>query len=283
MTVVPAGVRGPARRPVRRRPHRGCPARTSSGSSRTAGSPSTARREGEHHPVRRARPASSRSRSPSPLLLEPEDIPLDVVYEDDDILIVDKPSGLVVHPAPGHADGTLVNALLARGDDGTAGSPASQRPGIVHRLDRDTCGAAHGREGRPRAGEPHGPAQGAPGEEDVPRARRRVRSRRRSAGSRRPSGATRGTAMRQAVRPDGRPSTTGYRVRERFAGLDARSRSTSSPAGPTRSASTSRRSATRWRATSSTARAPPARARTGWAGSSCTPGGWSCSRPRTGT
>ena len=68
----------------------------------------------------------------------PADIPLVVVYEDDDLVVVDKPAGLVVHPAPGHWEGTLVNALAARGlrlGGGTAG-----RPGIVHRLDKDTSG-----------------------------------------------------------------------------------------------------------------------------------------------
>ena len=74
-----------------------------------------------------------------PLELEAEAIPLTVVYEDADLLIVDKPAGLVVHPAPGHASGTLVNALLAR--DGSFGGIAGvARPGIVHRLDRDTSG-----------------------------------------------------------------------------------------------------------------------------------------------
>ena len=76
---------------------------------------------------------------PEPTHLAPQDIPLAVVYEDADVLVVDKPAGMVVHPAPGHPIGTLVNALLgripelARIDDGL-------RPGIVHRLDRDTSG-----------------------------------------------------------------------------------------------------------------------------------------------
>lgn len=75
-----------------------------------------------------------------PLDLIPEDIPLDVLYEDDQLLIINKPVGLVVHPAPGHADGTLVNALLAHCDN-LAGIGGVQRPGIVHRLDKDTSGA----------------------------------------------------------------------------------------------------------------------------------------------
>ena len=70
--------------------------------------------------------------------LVPQAIPLNVVYEDADVVVVDKPAGMVVHPAPGHLDGTLVNALLARYPDITVGSDL--RPGIVHRLDRDTSG-----------------------------------------------------------------------------------------------------------------------------------------------
>lgn len=75
-----------------------------------------------------------------PLDLQAEDIPLDVLYEDESLLIINKPSGLVVHPAPGHAGGTLVNALLAHCDH-LAGIGGVQRPGIVHRLDKDTSGA----------------------------------------------------------------------------------------------------------------------------------------------
>jgi 23S rRNA pseudouridine1911/1915/1917 synthase len=71
--------------------------------------------------------------------VRPEAIPLAVVYEDDDLLVIDKPAGLVVHPAPGHATGTLVNALLHRVGD-LSGIGGVLRPGIVHRLDRDTSG-----------------------------------------------------------------------------------------------------------------------------------------------
>ena len=69
-----------------------------------------------------------------------QDIPLDVVYEDDDVIVVNKPSGLVVHPAPGHPDGTLVNALLYHCGDSLSGVGGALRPGIVHRIDRDTSG-----------------------------------------------------------------------------------------------------------------------------------------------
>jgi 23S rRNA pseudouridine1911/1915/1917 synthase len=75
-----------------------------------------------------------------PLEIQAEDIPLDILYEDDQLLILNKPAGLVVHPAPGHPDGTLVNALLAHCPN-LPGIGGVQRPGIVHRLDKDTTGA----------------------------------------------------------------------------------------------------------------------------------------------
>ncbi|MGM3305488.1 RluA family pseudouridine synthase [Anabaena sp. WFMT] len=75
-----------------------------------------------------------------PLKLVAEDIPLDILYEDDHLIILNKPAGLVVHPAPGHPDGTLVNALLAHCPN-LPGIGGVQRPGIVHRLDKDTTGA----------------------------------------------------------------------------------------------------------------------------------------------
>ena len=75
-----------------------------------------------------------------PLGLQPEAIPLDILYEDDTIIIINKPAGLVVHPAPGHETGTLVNALLFHCKN-LAGIGGVQRPGIVHRLDKDTTGA----------------------------------------------------------------------------------------------------------------------------------------------
>ena len=71
--------------------------------------------------------------------LKPQDIPLSVIYQDEDLAVVDKPAGLVVHPAPGHPDGTLVNALLALCPD-LQGIGGTVRPGIVHRLDKDTSG-----------------------------------------------------------------------------------------------------------------------------------------------
>ena len=70
----------------------------------------------------------------------PQNIPLDIVYEDDDVIVVNKPKGMVVHPAPGHSDGTLVNALLYHCGDSLSGIGGELRPGIVHRIDRDTTG-----------------------------------------------------------------------------------------------------------------------------------------------
>lgn len=79
---------------------------------------------------------------PEPELPEPEpqDIPLDIVYEDADVVVVNKPRGMVVHPAPGHPDGTLVNALLWHCGASLSGVGGERRPGIVHRIDKDTSG-----------------------------------------------------------------------------------------------------------------------------------------------
>jgi 23S rRNA pseudouridine1911/1915/1917 synthase len=103
---------------------------------------------------------------PEPAKPEPQAIPLSVVYEDDHLIVLDKPKGLTVHPGPGHASGTLVNALIAHCGASLSGIGGVKRPGIVHRLDKDTTGlmvvaktdaahrtlseqfAAHGRDGR---------------------------------------------------------------------------------------------------------------------------------------
>lgn len=77
---------------------------------------------------------------PEPVEAVPQDIPLDVVYEDADVIVVNKPSGMVVHPAPGHPDGTLVNVLLYHCAGTLSGVGGALRPGIVHRIDRDTSG-----------------------------------------------------------------------------------------------------------------------------------------------
>ncbi len=150
-----------------------------------------------------------------PYHLEPDPtIPVDVVYEDDDVLIVNKPSGLVVHPAPGHWRGTLVNALLARGDH-YGGIAGVARPGIVHRLDRDTSGllivarndaAQAGLMAQLKARRVRKTylalVQGS-----VAAAVGRIEAR---------IGRDPKDRKRMAVVPDGRLATTGYRVRERF-------------------------------------------------------------------
>ena len=94
--------------------------------------PSTGMRAGEG--------LSLRVPPPVPARLEPQSIPLAILYEDEAVLVVDKPAGLVVHPAPGHPDNTLVNAVLAHCGDSLTGVGGERRPGIVHRLDKDTSG-----------------------------------------------------------------------------------------------------------------------------------------------
>ncbi len=153
---------------------------------------------------------------PEPAGIEPEAIPLDVVFEDDDVLVIDKPAGLVVHPSPGHWSGTLVNALLAR-DTAFGGIAGVERPGIVHRLDRDTSGllmvakndAAQAslmaqlkarRVKKTYLALVEGGVQAAVGRIEAP------------------IGRDPKNRMRMAVISDGRASVTGYRVRERFAG-----------------------------------------------------------------
>jgi 23S rRNA pseudouridine1911/1915/1917 synthase len=146
------------------------------------------------------------------------EIPVSVVYEDDDILIVDKPSGLVVHPSPGHHADTLVNALLGRASGAEYGGIAGvARPGIVHRLDRDTSGllmvAKHDRAQASLMAQlkarrvkktylalVKGSVSAAAGRIEAPIGRD-------------PKHRT-----KMAVVADGRPSVTGYRVKERFGG-----------------------------------------------------------------
>ena len=214
-----------------------------------------------------------------PYHLEPDpSIELSVVYEDDDLLIVDKPAGLVVHPAPGHWQGTLVNALLG-----------ARRPLRRHRGRRATrhrpsprsrhVRPDHGRAQRRRAGVADGPAQGPPRAQDVSRARpgqrRRGRRADRGADRARPEGPQAdGRRQRRPARRHGLPRPRAVRRAGRS------SSSTSSPVARTRSASTSRRSAIRSRATRSTGPARRAGVRTASSACSCTPGGSSSSRRR---
>ena len=87
-----------------------------------------------------ALPTVSTCRNLSPSRPQPQKIPLDVVYEDNDLIVVNKPKGMVVHPAPGNPDGTLVNALLYHCAGQLSGIGGAIRPGIVHRIDKDTSG-----------------------------------------------------------------------------------------------------------------------------------------------
>ena len=90
-------------------------------------------------PVSPGQEMEARVPAPAPATARPQDIPVDIVYQDAELAVVNKQAGLVVHPAPGHPDGTLVNALLYNVGD-LAGIGGTLRPGIVHRLDRDTSG-----------------------------------------------------------------------------------------------------------------------------------------------
>lgn len=156
---------------------------------------------------------------------KPENIPLDIVYEDDELIVINKPSGLVVHPAAGHPAGTLVNALIAHCGDSLSGIGGVKRPGIVHRLDKDTTGlmvvaktdrahkaladqfADHGRTGPLQRGY-YAFVWGAPdrprGTVDAPI-------------DRHPH-----ARDKMAVRPSGREAITHWQVLERYPGADKR-------------------------------------------------------------
>jgi 23S rRNA pseudouridine1911/1915/1917 synthase len=162
---------------------------------------------------------------PPPLPAEPtgEPIPLKVVYEDQEIIVIDKPRGLVVHPAAGNWTGTLVNALIAHCGESLSGVGGVRRPGIVHRLDKDTTGlmvvaktdrahrslaaqfADHGRTGVLQRGY-YAFVWGAP---DRPKGT-----------IDRPIGRHPHARDKMAVRPDGRSAVTHWEVLERYAGAD---------------------------------------------------------------
>ena len=152
---------------------------------------------------------------PASTALRPEPIPLDVVYEDDALLVVNKAAGLTVHPGPGHPSGTLVNAVLARVGD-LQGVGGELRPGIVHRLDKDTSGllviaksdAAH----RSLASQLKARTMSRTYLALRPRPPARDAGTIRAAVGRHPVHRT-----RQAVTDRGRPAVTHYRVLERFA------------------------------------------------------------------
>jgi len=152
---------------------------------------------------------------------EPQDIPLDILYEDDQLIVINKPVGMVVHPAPGSPDGTLVNALLFHCGDSLQGIGGVKRPGIVHRLDRDTSGvmvaaktekahkhlseqfADHGRTGplhRAYLAFVWGTTETGKGTIEAP------------------LGRDQNNRLKQAVRKDGREAITHYFVEARFGG-----------------------------------------------------------------
>jgi len=154
-----------------------------------------------------------------------EAIPLKVVYEDSELIVIDKPAGLVVHPAVGHASGTLVNALIAHCGDSLSGIGGVKRPGIVHRLDKDTSGllvvakndrahqalaaqfADHGRSG-PLQREYLAFAWGVP-----PRPKGTIEA---------PIDRHPHAREKMAIRPGGREAVTHWQLLERYAGIDGK-------------------------------------------------------------
>ena len=162
---------------------------------------------------------------PEPAAPQGETIPLNIVYEDAEIVVIDKPAGLVVHPAAGHATGTLVNALIAHCGASLSGIGGVKRPGIVHRLDRDTTGlmvvaktdrahrslaaqfADHGRTGLLRRGY-LALVWGAP---DRPKGTINA-----------PLGRHARAHDKMAVRKDGREALTHWQVLERYGGADGK-------------------------------------------------------------
>ncbi len=154
---------------------------------------------------------------PTPPDIPAENIPLDILYEDDDLIFVNKPKGMVVHPAPGHTNDTLVNALLYHCGNDLSGINGIQRPGIVHRIDRDTTGVlvackndfAHTRVAEQLAAHSitriytclvHGNFAEEEGTVDAPIGRSRT------------------NRLKMAIVPDGKPAVTHYQVLERFPG-----------------------------------------------------------------
>jgi len=173
---------------------------------------------------------------PAPAKPTPEPIPLNVIYEDADIIVIDKPKNLVVHPAAGNWTGTLVNALIAHCGSSLSGIGGERRPGIVHRLDKDTTGlmvvakndlahralaaqfADHGKSGTPFERGYLAFVWGAPerpqGKIDRPIERdKRARD-------------------RMAVREGGREAVTHWRLLERYRGADEKAGKTSRPSPP---------------------------------------------------
>jgi 23S rRNA pseudouridine1911/1915/1917 synthase len=201
--------------------------------------------------------------APEPVEAEPfpQDIPLDILYEDDDVIVINKPVGMVVHPAPGNLDGTLVNALLHHCGASLKGIGGVKRPGIVHRLDKDTSGVMVA--AKTEQAHNHLAAQFADHGRTGPLHRAYIafvwaeRSR-HAVPSMPPSGATRTTGCaRPSARTAARRSLTmpSKRVTARRDGTSPASSARSRPGEPTRSASTWAISAIHWSPTRSM---PPA-------------------------
>ena len=200
--------------------------------------------------------SSSTFRLPLPAKPAAEPIPLKVIYEDADIIVIDKPKGLVVHPAAGNWTGTLVNALIAHCGESLSGIGGERRPGIVHRLDKDTTGlmvvakndrahralaaqfAGHGRGGGPFERGYLAFVWGAP---DRPRGT-----------IDRPIGRHPHARNRMAIREGGREAITHWQVLERYGGSKG-----------ARRAAPARTPATRWQACSPAGSKPAARTRFG--------------------
>jgi 23S rRNA pseudouridine1911/1915/1917 synthase len=156
---------------------------------------------------------------PEPLGVEPEDLPLQVVFEDHDLLVVDKAAGMVVHPAPGHSTGTLVNALLHHVAD-LSGIGGRLRPGIVHRLDKDTSGLMV----VAKNDETHQALSQALQRREIKRLYRAVTwghfaEERFTVDA--PIGRDPGNRQRMAVREQGRRALTRFRVKARWLAADA--------------------------------------------------------------
>jgi len=164
---------------------------------------------------------------PPPEEAEPraESIPLAIVHEDDDLIIIDKPKGLVVHPAAGNRTGTLVNALIAHCGPSLSGIGGVKRPGIVHRLDKDTTGlmviAKNDRAHRALAAQFADHGRSGPLERGYLAFVWGVPDRPRGTIDK-PLGRHPQARERMAIRPDGRPAVTHWEVLERYTGTDGK-------------------------------------------------------------
>ena len=166
-----------------------------------------------------------RARRSATTSLEPEAIPLEVVYQDADVLVIDKPAGLVTHPAPGPRSAARSSTRCSRWTPGrrraSARSAASGDPGIVHRLDRDTSGLLMVARNDAAQVALQAQLKARRVQQDVPGARRRGRSTAQVGRIETPIGRDPRDRLRMAVVADGKPAVTGYRVRERLRRLDA--------------------------------------------------------------